>query len=189
MTKEEVTEYLKEAQNHLVNELLPFWTSRMIDRKYGGYITHFDKHGRDTGEDEKSLIAQTRSVYTLSSAHRAGYGEGKLATMAGHGVDYLLEKMWDNTFGGFCWMTNRAGQVTNNQKILYGHSFAVYALSEYTLATGDPRGLEYAEKVFDLIQTFGADTYYGGYYEMFGRDWTLAGPGPTRTRSRLRSRR
>ena len=76
MQNEEISKYLNEAENHLRNELLPFWTNRMIDERNGGYITHFDRDGLDTGEDEKSLIAQSRSVYTLSSAHRAGYGDG-----------------------------------------------------------------------------------------------------------------
>ena len=177
MQKEEIKKYLKEAESHLVNELLPFWTSRMIDRENGGYITHFDEFGSDSGEDEKSLIAQSRSVYTLSSAHRSGYGEGELAEMAAHGVDFMIQKMWDKREGGFFWMMDRAGNVKMDQKILYGHSFAIYCLSEYTLATGDPRGREYAELSFDLIQKHCTDTLYGGYFEMFDRDWSLAGPG------------
>ena len=49
-------------------------------------------------------------------------------------------------------------------------------LCEYTLATGDPRGKEFAEKSFDLLQKYCADTMYGGYWEMFHRDWKLCGP-------------
>lgn len=177
MDKKEVIQLKQEAKNHLVNELLPFWTSRMIDTKNGGYITHFDEKGIDTGEDEKSLIAQTRCLYTLSSAHRAGYGNGMLAEMARHGVDFLLNKMWDNKHSGFYWMLDRKGDVKNDQKIIYGHSFAIYSLSEYTLATGDKRGVEYAEKTFDLLQKYCTDTMFGGYWEMFHRDWTLCGPG------------
>ena len=154
MQKEEISKYLKEAENHLVNELLPFWTSRMMDYKNGGYITHFDKDGKDTGEDEKSLIAQSRSLYTLSSAHRAGYGNGDFARLAEHGINFLIDKMWDKEHGGFYWMTDRSGDVKIDKKILYGHSFAIYSLSEYTLATGDPRGIEYAEKTFDLVQKY-----------------------------------
>lgn len=177
MNKEEVIALKKEVSDHLNGELLPFWTSRMIDKINGGYITHFDKDGKDSGEDEKSLIAQTRSVYTLSSAHRAGYGEGKLAAQAKHGVDFLIDKMWDKEHGGFFWMMDRQGNCKIDQKIIYGHSFAIYSLSEYTLATGDPRGIEYAGKVFDLIQKYCVDSMYGGYWEMFHRDWTLCGPG------------
>lgn len=174
---EEIIKYLNEAEKHLTNELLPFWTSRMIDHENGGYITHFDRDGFDTLEDEKSLIAQSRSVYTLSSAHRAGYGDGKLAAMAEHGVNFMIDKMWDEEHGGFYWMVDREGNVKVDNKILYGLSFAIYSLSEYTLATGDIRGREYAEKTFDLIQKNCTDTYFGGYFEMFDRSWSLAGSG------------
>ncbi len=177
MNREEVTRLRDEALNHLINELLPFWTSRMADKQHGGFITHFDKDGNDTGEDEKSLIAQTRCLYTLSSAHRAGYGDGKLADLAKHGADFLIDKMWDRQHEGFYWMMDRKGNVKIDKKIIYGQSFAIYSLSEYTLATGDRRGIEYAERVFDLIQKYCADTMYGGYWEMFERDWTLRGPG------------
>ncbi len=173
----QVSACLEECKHHLTTELLPFWLSRCKDDEFGGFITHFDKDGNDTGEDEKSLIAQTRTVYTMSSAHRAGYGGGKCAEYAKHGVDFLINKMWDAEHGGFFWMVDRKGNVTIDKKILYGFSFAMYSLSEYTLATGDPRGLEYAEKIFDLIQKYCADTMYGGYFEMFERNWDLCGPG------------
>jgi mannobiose 2-epimerase len=177
MKKDELIKYRTEAFNHLTTELLPFWTARMKDEVNGGFITHFDIKGNDSGEDEKSLIAQTRCIYTLSSAHRAGYGNGKLAELARHGVDFMIDKMWDNIHGGFFWMMDRKGNVKIDQKIIYGQSFAIYCLSEYTLATGDKRGIEYAGKVFDQLQKYCADTMYGGYWEMFQRDWTLRGPG------------
>ena len=177
MSRKEIVLFRNEAENHLLNELLPFWISRMTDKMNGGFITHFDKDGRDTGEDEKSLISQTRCLYTLASAHRAGYGEGMYADMARYGADFLISKMWDREYGGFYWMMDRKGNVKTDRKIIYGHSFAIYSLSEYTLATGDPCGIDYAEKVFDLVQKYCADTMYGGYWEMFHRDWTLCGPG------------
>ena len=176
MTNETMRHCRQELHTHLTTELLPFWTARTADYVNGGFITHFDQHGNDSGEDEKSLIAQSRSVYTYASAHRAGYGNGNLAELARHGVDYLLTRMWDDEHGGFYWMTNRKGEVVNDQKIVYGQSFVIYSLSEYTLATGDPRGSEYAGKVFDLLQKYAVDTCYGGYFEMFHRDWTLKGP-------------
>ena len=168
---------LEECKKHLTTELLPFWLDRCKDDENGGFITHFDKDGNDTGEDEKSLIAQSRTVYTMASAHRAGYGDGKCAEYAKHGVDFLIDKMWDTEYGGFFWTVDRKGNVAIDKKIIYGFSFAIYSLSEYTLATGDPRGLEYAEKVFDLMQKYCADTMYGGYFEMFERNWDLCGPG------------
>lgn len=172
-----VQELRNETESYLTQSLLPFWISRTVDTQYGGFITHFDQYGNDSGEDEKSLIAQSRSVFTYSSAHRAGYGDGNLAEMARQGVDFMLDKMWDKEHGGFYWLMNRKGEVVIDEKIVYGHSFAIYSLSEYTLATGDPRGQEYAEKVFDLLQKHAVDTYFGGYWEMFHRNWDLKGAG------------
>jgi mannobiose 2-epimerase len=177
MNTSNARELRDEIVAYLNNGLLPFWISRTVDTQYGGFLTHFDEFGNDSGEDEKSLIAPSRSVFTYSSAHRAGYGDGKLAEMARHGVDFLLTKMWDEEHGGFYWMMNRKGEVVIDEKIVYGHSFAIYSLSEYTLATGDPRGQEYAEKVFDLLQKHVVDTHYGGYWEMFHRNWDLKGAG------------
>ena len=177
MDKNEIIKLKKEAESHLVNELLPFWTNRFEDKTYGGYITHFDEQGKDTGEDEKSLIAQSRCLYTISSAHREGYGDGRYAILARHGADFLINRMWDKDHAGFFWMMDRKGYVKIDKKIIYGQSFAIYALSEYTLATGDPRGIEYAEKVFDLLQKYCVDSMYGGYWEMFNRNWTICGPG------------
>jgi mannose 2-epimerase len=177
MNKTEVNNLKIEAEKHLVSELLPFWSVRMKDGVNGGYLTHFDQDGKDTGEDEKSLIAQTRCLYTTSSAHRAGYGNGQFELLARHGADFLVNKMWDKEHGGFFWMMDRKGNVKIDKKIIYGQSFAIYSLSEYTLATGDKRGIEYAEKTFDLIQKYCVDSMYGGYWEMFHRNWTLCGPG------------
>ena len=175
--QKQILELKKECEHHLNEELLPFWISRTLDKTHGGLITHFDKDGKDTGEDEKSMLGQARSIYVYSSAYRNGYGGEETALLAKSGVDFLIDKMWDPVFGGFFWMTNRAGEVIIAEKILYGHSFAMYSLSEYTLATGDLRGVEYAEKVFELIQKYCADTHYGGYFEMFHRNWELKGPG------------
>jgi len=166
-----------EALNHLTNELLPFWFDRIKDSENGGYITHFDQDGNDTGEDEKSLIAQSRSLYTMASAHRAGYGDGQCKELARHGFEFLIEKIWDDQNGGFFWTVDRKGNVKIDEKIIYGLSFCIYSLSEYTLATGDIRGMEYAVKTFDLLQEHCYDTELGGYYEMFDRAWNLKGPG------------
>ncbi len=167
----------KEAEKHLNDELLPFWLNRIQDKENGGYITHFDKNGKDTGENEKSLIAQTRSLYTMSSAHRSGYGRYDSLNLARHGFNYLINRMWDEESGGFYWMTDRRGKVIQPDKILYGQSFALYSLSEYTLASRDYSGLTYAEELFDLIREKCYDPYRGGYYEMFDRNWALAEPG------------
>jgi mannose/cellobiose epimerase-like protein (N-acyl-D-glucosamine 2-epimerase family) len=178
MDRDQVAGCLQECKTHLTTELLPFWLNRCKDDANGGFNTQFDKDGNDSGLDEKSMLAQMRTIYSMSAAHRAGFGEGRCAEFARHGVDFVLDKMWDRESQGFYWTTNRKGEVAIDKKIMYGLSFAMYALAEYTMATGDPRGREYAEKTFDLVKKYAADTMYGGYFEMFERNWDLCGPGP-----------
>jgi len=138
--RDQVSACLDECKRHFTTELLPFWLDRCKDDKNGGFITQFDKDGNDTGEDEKSSLAQLRTVYSMSTAHRAGYGDGRCAEYAKHGVDFLIEKVWDKQYGGFYWTTDRKGNAAIDKKIMYGLSFGMYALAEYTMATGDPRG-------------------------------------------------
>ena len=87
MDASQISTCLDECTGHLTDELLPFWLDRCLDREHGGIITHFDRDGRDTGEDEKSMLAQMRTIYAMASAHRAGYGNGRCAEYAGRAGD------------------------------------------------------------------------------------------------------
>ncbi|OPZ69067.1 MAG: Cellobiose 2-epimerase [bacterium ADurb.Bin478] len=158
---------------YLTNQLLPFWLDHSIDHDYGGFLSYFDRNGKPTGKTDKTLICQLRMIYSMSHAHRAGLGGGRCLAAAQQGVEFACKHFWDPEFGGWYWITDRAGHVVNDGKIMYGQSFGVYALAEYGLASGDPVGREYAEKSFDVIQRSSADCHLGGYWEMFYRDWSL----------------
>ena len=169
--------FLDEVQNHLRDELLPFWLVRGVDKEYGGYLTYLDKNGEPTGETLKTLICQARMIYTFSSVHRAGLGEGKFLPLARQGVDFLIEHFWDEKYGGWYWTTERDGTPKNESKLTYGQCFVIYAMSEYGMASGDHRGIEWAVKTYETIQSLAADNCYGGYYEFLERDWSKKRPG------------
>jgi mannose 2-epimerase len=156
---------------YLERQLVPFWLDNSIDREYGGFLSYFDRNGKPTGKTNKTLICQLRMIFTLAHAHRAGLGDGRCLTAAQQGVEFAIQHFWDNTHGGWYWVTDREGKVLKDSKIMYGQSFGVYALAEYGLASGNAVGQEYAEKTFDVIQRSSADCYLGGYWEMFTRDW------------------
>lgn len=167
---------MKEEADHLLEGIIRFWQERAEDKEYGGFLTNFDEKGRDIGTPEKYLNTQCRIIWTFSSLLRKGENADyrRLATL---GVDFLLKYFWDEELGGFYWKTRRDGSRLDDGKIVYGESFAIYALAEYYITTGDPRGLDYACRVFDLLQKYCADTRWGGYLEYFNRDWTPETPG------------
>jgi mannobiose 2-epimerase len=169
--------FLQEVQNHLRDELLPFWLTHGVDKEYGGFLTYLHKDGKPTGETVKTHLCQTRCIYTYSSVHRAGIGEGEFLKIARQGVDFIIDHFWDDDHGGWYWTAQQDGTPINQSKLTYGHSFAIYALSEYGMASGDHRGIEWAVKTYEVLQTLAADNCHGGYYEFLERDWSKKRPG------------
>lgn len=162
---------LAETRNHLVNELAPFWLTRGVDHEYGGFLTYLDKDGNPTGETDKTLVCQTRCIFTFAQAHRAGLGDGKFLDMARQGVEFLIEHFWDGEHTGWHWVCAQDGTPINKLKLMYGHSFAMYALSEYAMASGDHRASEMAEETYRTITSMAFDKEHGGFYEFMEADW------------------
>ena len=175
--QKDIAESLARTKTYLTESLLPFWIERSPDTGFGGFLTYFDRHGRSTGETEKTFLMQIRMLYTMASAHRAGYGNGRCADLARMGAEFLLEHYWDNEYGGWYWVADRAGTPTVTDKVGYGQCFGLYAMSEYVLASGDQRGREAARSTYAAICENMADTQNGGYFELMHRDWTPQPPG------------
>ena len=167
---------LKRVQMDLRSELLPFWAEKAVDREYGGFITHLDANGGRTGVSDKYLVTQARLVWVFSAAHRHGITDRGYLDIARQGVNFLLDQMWDEEFGGFFWCVRRNGEPIDMTKSTYGQSCAIYALAEYAAASGDARALECAARVFELLEQNARDGDLG-YREKSLRNWQpIAGP-------------
>jgi len=160
-----------EIQHHFKHEMIPFWTKRAVDRQHGGFLCRFDGQGNlIESETDKSIISQTRLIWGFSNFYR--YTRDPVHREAARqGLDFFVEHFWDRQHGGWYWMARRDGALIDGGKVIYGNAFAIYALSEYFLATGDERGLEYAGRTFDLLQKYVADVAHGGYFENLEQDW------------------
>lgn len=167
----EITETLGKARAYLTEKLLPFWMERSPDPEYGGFLPFFDRHGKPTGETDKTFLSQIRMLYTMSSAHRAGYGDGRCRELARMCARFILEHYWDPEHGGWYWIADRKGNPTNTSKVGYGHCFGIYAFSEYSLATGDEEGRKAADATYRVVCEHMADTRHGGFIELMQRDW------------------
>jgi len=160
----------QKVHNHLYNELIPFWDKNAVDKQYGGYQTNFDANGKPVDMPEKYLNTQCRMIWWFSQLNKIAPSEAS-KSKAKQGVDFLIKYLWDGKNEGWRWKVKKDGSPLDDGKVVYGQSFAIYALSEYYISTGDKRGLDYAEKTFDLLQKYCADTHYGGYYENMEADW------------------
>jgi mannose/cellobiose epimerase-like protein (N-acyl-D-glucosamine 2-epimerase family) len=157
-------------EQYLSGKLYPFWFAR-VAAPDGGFTTYFDRNGKPTGQTDKTIIQQTRSIFMLSHAIRNGYGAGKAAGLLTPGLEWFLRAFRDPEHDGWLWIVDKDGRPVATDKIMYGQSFVIYAMSECALATGNLEARATAEHTFGLVQKYAADTAHGGYREMFLRDW------------------
>ncbi len=163
-------------ERYLKGKLYPFWFARVASVD-GGFTTYFDRNGEPTSQTDKTLIQQARSIFMLSHALRNGYGGDRALSLLEPGLKWFLRTFRDTEHDGWYWIVDKAGKPLSTDKIIYGQSFVIYAMSECALATGSMPAREAAEHTFDLVQKYAADTRYGGYREMFLRDWSPRPPG------------
>ena len=122
------------------------------------------------------IVTQARMVWFYSHLVRTGHGGPEYLDAADVGYRFLKDKMWDRKNGGFYWEVDVTGDnKLQRNKHLYGQAFALYALSEYYLATGKQEALDLAIQLFNVMEAKAHDKMYGGYLEWFNEDWT---PGP-----------
>ena len=164
----------------LYENILRFWMPRSLDERHGGYIVGFDPDGQTTDPVTKGIVTQARMLWFFSRLARSPVSatfarRPQLLSAAELGYRFLRQRMWDSEHGGFYWQVDRSGtSVLDSQKHLYGHSFALYALSEYCLLTKREDAIAFATEVFDLLESKAHDKAYGGYIENFARDWSPA---------------
>ena len=163
--------FLVEIEAHLKRDVIPYWRARAVDPEHGGFLTNFDSNGDPLPCPEKYLNTQSRFIWWFSTLCGRYPADSHYARMARNGVDFLVRHFWDDSNGGWYWKTYADGSPLDTAKIVYGQSFAIYALSQYTHCVGDSRGLEYAARTFDLLQKYASDTLHGGYLENLNAAW------------------
>ena len=170
MDNEKISQLCAEVKAELENNILPFWMTKMIDRERGGF------YGRITGNDvleasaSKGAILNARILWTFSAAYRL-LGKEEYLETATRAKRYLIDHFYDAEFGGIYWELDCEGKPLDTKKQIYAIGFAIYGLSEYVRATGDAEALDYAKRLFEVIEKYSFDAEKNGYLEALTRDW------------------
>lgn len=155
----------------LRDNILHYWMTRTIDERNGGFIGRIGDDGLPDYEAAKSLVLNTRILWTFSSAYRA-FGDERYRTVAERAYAYVTDKFADREHGGFYWMVDAKGNPADDRKQVYGQAFAIYGLSEYHRATGSKEALDLAIATFRLLERHSHDPAHRGYIEAHARDWS-----------------
>lgn len=160
----------EEVKDELVNDILPFWMNRMTDCEQGGFYGRIDGNNCLHPDAPKGAILNARILWTFSAAFRLLKKPEYLET-ATRAKRYLLDFFYDKQYGGIFWELNADGTPSDAKKQIYALGFAIYGLSEYARATGDREALEYAVRLFEVIEKYSFDPVQNGYVEALTREW------------------
>lgn len=158
------------AQQILENNILRFWSERMVDNEHGGFYGRIDGHDILHPEAEKGAVLNARILWTFAGAtrilHRMPY-----RILAARAKDYLVNRFIDPQYGGVYWSLNADGSPLDTKKQTYAIAFAIYGLVEYYRATLDQEAIDAAIRLFEDIEAHAFDAVNVGYIEALTRDW------------------
>lgn len=157
-------------ERNLRENILGFWLAHGPDRERGGFFGATDRKGTPDPLAPRSLVVNSRLVWTFASARRA-LGNEEYAASAKAAYSYLVANFRDAKYGGWFWSLSASGKVIDTHKHLYGQSFAIYGLAEYARTFGDKEALKLALDTFRLMDGKAHDAKNGGYLEPWTREW------------------
>ena len=161
---------LQRVQRELIENILPFWMNKVIDRENGGFTAEMVNDLTVNPDAPKGLILNARLLWTYAAVYR--YTQDQSCwELAQRAYDYLDRFFWDREYGGAFWCVDQSGNCLDGKKKIYGQAFYLYALIEYYLAIERLPALDRAIRLFKQIEQNSHDEEWGGYFETYGRDW------------------
>lgn len=157
----------KEMKDHLEEGIIPFWEA-LKDNEKGGYYGYMDSNLVVDKEATKGCILNNRILWFFSNAYMA-LKKPELLECAEHAYQFLVEHCYDHEMGGVYWSLTAEGEVEDSTKHTYNQAFAIYALASYYDASGKREALDYAYKIYEVIEKHCKDDK--GYLEAFTRDF------------------
>lgn len=156
-----------EVKEHLKNCILPFW-EKLKDDEYGGYYGMLDFDLNLDKTAEKGCILNSRIMWFFSNAAMV-LKDDSIIPYAKHAYEFLKKYCYDDEFGGVYWSVDYTGKPLDTTKHTYNQAFSIYALSSYYDLTKDQEALDYAYKIYHIIEEHCHDEI--GYLEAFTRDF------------------
>ena len=151
--------------------ILDYWMKHAPDNEKGGFYGLVnDKNIPDSNAD-KAIVINSRILWAFSAAHQL-FPNSEYPIMAKRAFEYIRKYFIDEKYGGVYWSVASDGSPLQTKKQIYGHSFAIYGMSEYYKITKDNAVLKIAVDIFKQVINHAYDASKGGYTEAFERDWS-----------------
>ena len=168
--KDKLVQMKNEVYANLTQNLLPYWSTHMVDNINGGFYGRIDVNDKVYPDEEKGGILNARILWTYSSAYRV-LRDTSYLRLATRAKNYIMDHFIDKEYGGAYRSVTAKGEPADTRKQIYTQAFFIYGLAEYNRATGDAESLQAAKSIFELFEKHALDKEFNGYFEVFTRDW------------------
>lgn len=159
---------VNECKKELTERIIPFW-NRLRDDENGGFYGFEDNDLKVDKKADKGVILTSRILWFYSAAYMT-LGDGALLDNARHAFEFL-KKCFDRENGGVYWMMTYDGKPADTMKHTYNQAFAIYALSQYCLASKEREALDLALELFRTVEDKCTDDI--AYLEAMSADWKI----------------
>ncbi|MFR9532607.1 MAG: AGE family epimerase/isomerase [Rikenellaceae bacterium] len=159
-----------EVLDNLRTNILDFWQRKMFCAE-GGFYGAMNSSGELLKGADRGAVLNARILWSFAAAYRV-LGDEEYLRCATHAKEYLLANFYDYESGSLAWSVDAAGVPKDTKNQFYALGFAIYALSEYTRATGDKDALTHAKRLFDSIEEHSYVVASNGYIEARKGDWS-----------------
>ncbi len=150
----------------IVAKALPLWSTVGFDAGQGMFQERLDWSGAPQETAARRAMVQCRQIYVFShAAHLGWFPEGgRLAEIA---MDSLLGKFCDDRdpSGGFAFSVSAEGRVISSVRDAYAHAFVLFAITWLHRLNGDPRLIDYADRIIAFIDARLQDPVNGGLHD------------------------
>lgn len=136
----------------LLEDTVPFWFPRSIDREYGGFLLMRDADG-SLIDDDKAVWIQGRATWLLATLARTVEPRDEWIEGAKSGYDFLNQFGFDQDGRMFFHLT-RDGRPIRKRRYFFSETFYVLAAAAFGKITHNPDALERAKNVFKLCCTY-----------------------------------
>lgn len=161
----------KQFENELTDNILNYWTKRVYDPKQERFLGYIGPDEQADPDAPLGVVLVSRILWTFSSVY-ALYPTAIYRKMADEAYRTLTELFWDNGNGGVYWLVKPEGEPSDSSKQFYGQAFALYAFAEYARIFNHAPSRQLAVSLFHLIEGYGFDSQFGGYFEAMTTDWS-----------------
>lgn len=139
----------------LLEDIVPFWEQRVVDREKGGYYNCFDKKG-NLYKDIKPGWFVGRNLYIFSALYNKIEKRPEWLEIAAKGKTFLMEKAYAGE-GRFNYMMDRDGVPIEGTTSIFTDHFAVKGLFEYAKASGSKEDAELAISLYEKLMEHVSD--------------------------------